>query len=140
MNFCWKDGVTEWRLCEDGEEYERHEKGPATYGPARPATEAPFFIVVGKGGSDTDDIHMELALYLANLHYTAYSTFAPIVLDIQLTEGMMAEGGYRNLILIGNAHQNAWTKKVMTEDAKSRERWISLSLRNTIGRAMLGSG
>ena len=112
-NFCWQDDHREWELCEDGEGYQRVERGPSTYGPARQVAEAPFLIVVGE--RHARGVMMDLALYVANLHFIAFGTLTQVVLDSQLTEETLREGGYNNLILIGNTHQNEWTRRVLEE-------------------------
>lgn len=108
--FCNLDG--QWQLCKDGDSYEQRERGPHTYGPARQVAEAPFLIVIGEKGDSASRLQLDLALYLVNQHYIAYSTFAPIVMASELSEDTVIDGGY-NLILIGNIHQNSWTKKVL---------------------------
>ncbi len=137
LHFCWKRededgqqqqqprsedggemiiGSSKWQICSDGKDFEREERGPRNYGPARQLYSSPFLIVIsGKEAAE----HLELANYIANLHFIASSTFVQIVRDTELTEQVAKQ---YNLMLIGNPHTNEWIKKVVEMGKKKMKK------------------
>ncbi len=105
-------GSSKWQICSDGKDFEREERGPRNYGPARQLYSSPFLIVISSKEQQAAE-HLELANYIANLHFIASSTFVQIVRDTELTEQVAKQ---YNLMLIGNPHTNEWIKKVVDMD------------------------
>eukprot|EP00026_Physarum_polycephalum_P002049 Phypoly_transcript_02053.p1 GENE.Phypoly_transcript_02053~~Phypoly_transcript_02053.p1 ORF type:complete len:900 (+),score=110.07 Phypoly_transcript_02053:31-2730(+) len=105
---CKKEGT--WSTCNSG----AHSRSPETYGPARQVTEGPFSIVIGTKGSESEvkDLH-DIGLYLANSHYMAHGTYAPVLID----KDMHLDTPFgRNLILIGGPNHNSATERLAKKE------------------------
>jgi hypothetical protein len=93
--------------------FERHERGPSNYGPARQVFASEFVIVRGTGGSVAEtDANMRTAVLIANSHYLASHTRAVIMTDDQLHEQLAASPSsrLRQRVLIGLAGSNRFIK------------------------------
>lgn len=102
--------------------FEKYQRGPHNYGPARQVYASPFVIVVGcstslpdvpKDGNDSNCLrNKNAALYLSNTHVASASTHAPIVKAHELGQD---DERVSNLILIGGPAENIVTSKLMLE-------------------------
>ncbi|KAK3259660.1 hypothetical protein CYMTET_31351 [Cymbomonas tetramitiformis] len=93
-------GPAAWAVCGPDNDLIR---GVDTYGPARQVVQAPFAVVAGGGEAAGDDVAesaasavMAAAVYMANGHFAAVETTAPVILDT-----MPLPSQARNTVLVG---------------------------------------
>jgi hypothetical protein len=95
--------------------FERRERGPSNYGPARQVFASEFVLVRGTAGSKAEnDANMRTAVLIANSHYLASHTRAAIVTDEEL-QGQLASASaspyrHQQRVLIGLAGSNRFIK------------------------------
>lgn len=74
-------------MCDPSENFQKRERGPANYGPARQVFANPFAILIPARESVSEseyDFYLRIALYISYSHYFAVGTRAPILTDRDL--------------------------------------------------------
>ncbi|CAI9730593.1 secreted ARB_06907-like [Octopus vulgaris] len=105
-HLCRAEG--EWSICTENRETSRDYRN---YGPARRVAEKPFLIVTGTLGSVvTNQILLQLAVYISNHFWLSSDTSAAIVKD---TEVPLEKLKKRNLIIIGGPKENSLTSEFL---------------------------
>jgi dienelactone hydrolase len=110
-------GRRDWRVCKDGQEYQRRQRGPGNYGPLRHTFRGLVIVVIGTQGGDHTGRGMpeacqEVALRIANSHFYSAGTPLRLLNDTALTPELAAA---HNLVLIGGPEHNSWSKRLTAE-------------------------
>ena len=106
-----------WEDCTESQfSYKRRERSPLTYGPVRQVFMAPFVIIVGTGGANEAENAglLEVGRYISNSHYAAVQSYAPVLLDTDITDWGEED---RNMVLIGRPSLNAASRWLQRQTA-----------------------
>lgn len=116
-DLCRANRQASWMSCPDVAEYERRERGPDTWGPARQVVLSPFAIVayVEGDGEEFATAVWDVARYVSHGHLMAVNSNAPVLRPEDVSDDVRRT---RNLIHIGGpaALQTALS-------AEARARW-----------------
>lgn len=99
------------------------EKTLITYGPIRRVYDRPFLIVYGTPTDQGLRITMkDLAIYLANSHYTSHYTSVQVLSDLEYLTGNYLKRLYlHNIIFIGDHTTNKVVKSALNEKKSSKD-------------------
>ncbi len=68
---------SKWEISHDGQDFQKAQRGPATYGPARQIFASPFAIVIPSSaslGKDSYDFYLRIALYEFHVSFRLFQS------------------------------------------------------------------